>query len=85
MLVEHQIRESEISEYLCLQVISAVSIVISEVGLDHICLFPLLIVPLDLGESVYSLGDIWEYHEHLGSEGIGRILPEEVLREVSDP
>jgi hypothetical protein len=32
---------------------------------------------------MHPLGDIWEYHEHLGSEGIGRILPEEVLREIS--
>ena len=79
MLIEHRIRESEVSEYIRLQVIPAVSIMVSEIGLDRIRLFPLFIVPLDTHESVHPLGDLWEYHEHLGSEGIRRILPEEVL------
>lgn len=79
MLIEHRIRESEISEYIRLEIVSAVSIVVSEIALDCIRLFPLLIVPLDLGESAHPLRDIWEYHEHLGSERIRRILPEEIL------
>ena len=83
MLIEHRIGKSEISEYLCLQVISAVSIVVSEVALDLVRLFPLFIIPLDLGESVHFGCDIWEYHEHLSSESIVHILPEEILGEVS--
>ena len=68
---------------MSLEIIPSISIITSEVGFDLIYFFPIGIIMFDSGKSLYLLGDLGEYHQHLSSQGIYTILPEEVLRKVA--
>lgn len=57
---------------------------ISEPLLDLLRLCPLIRITLDRLESMHMIRDFSEDEKHLRSEGILRIRPEEILREVAD-
>ena len=79
ILIELLRTKSEILQDIELEIVATISVMITEKCLDLVDLLARLIIGEDLGESVDPRGDVWKYLEHLLSESIFCILPEEVL------
>ena len=78
------LRESKVSENLGLKLISSIAIILPGVWFYCICFFLVFFSIVVFIESIHLLSYLREYHEHLFSEGILGILPEEILREISN-